>query len=449
MTKTWARRSVQAGAIAAGFLLFSGGAAQANDVVSTDNYLSGNGNQVVSPVQSPVDVCGNSAASSGYAGAWCDGGASAKTGGAANLVSTDNNGFANGNQVYAPVQTPIDVCGNAAALVGAADAGCTGGADAKISESAPAKSHEHGALTSTNNYGALTGNQVYAPIQVPVNVCGNSVAAFGAADASCAGGAQARQNDGSADMVSSDNVGLANGNQVVMPVQVPVNVCGNSAALFGTASASCDGGATAKTGHHSGSHEAGKRVESVPDVGGLAGSLPTDSIPLDTATGAVGTLPTGNLPAVDTVSGLAGDGLPTDAVTGGLPTGALTGAESLPTDALTGGGLPTDSLTGGGLPTDALTGGGLPTDALTGGGLPTDALTGGAAPADADVDVQPAAAEEHGAAGGGLTTTGNIGAGTGNQLVIPIQVPVNVDGNAAAAVGAATASSQGGADARM
>lgn len=37
--------------------------------------------------------------------------------------------------------------------------------------------------------GVLSGNQVVAPISVPVNVCGNAVAILGIANAGCVGGA--------------------------------------------------------------------------------------------------------------------------------------------------------------------------------------------------------------------------------------------------------------------
>ncbi|MFC6896526.1 chaplin family protein [Nonomuraea dietziae] len=35
----------------------------------------------------------------------------------------------------------------------------------------------------------LSGNQIFAPISIPVNVCGNAIAVIGAAVAGCKGGA--------------------------------------------------------------------------------------------------------------------------------------------------------------------------------------------------------------------------------------------------------------------
>lgn len=40
------------------------------------------------------------------------------------------------------------------------------------------------------NFSILGGNQVIAPISIPVNVCGNAVAVVGIAGAGCKGGAE-------------------------------------------------------------------------------------------------------------------------------------------------------------------------------------------------------------------------------------------------------------------
>ncbi|MER7008324.1 chaplin family protein [Dactylosporangium sp. NPDC000555] len=47
---------------------------------------------------------------------------------------------------------------------------------------------------------------------------------------------------------SGPNVGLFNGNQSSTTIQTPVNICGNSLAILGFASANCDGGAYAYNG---------------------------------------------------------------------------------------------------------------------------------------------------------------------------------------------------------
>ncbi|GAA2633919.1 hypothetical protein GCM10010399_78050 [Dactylosporangium fulvum] len=52
-----------------------------------------------------------------------------------------------------------------------------------------------------------------------------------------------------ADWDSGPNVGFFNGNQSSTTVQAPVNICGNSLAILGFASANCNGGAYAYSGN--------------------------------------------------------------------------------------------------------------------------------------------------------------------------------------------------------
>ena len=91
-----------------------------------------------------------------------------------------------GNDVNAPVSAPADVCGIALALLGAANAGCEGGAASN------AVIHDGGGSGSHNgNAGVISagsGNTVNAPVSVPVSVCGISVALAGISDAGCQGG---------------------------------------------------------------------------------------------------------------------------------------------------------------------------------------------------------------------------------------------------------------------
>ena len=188
------------------------------------------------------------------------------------MTSSDNFGVLNGTQVYAPISIPIDVCGNAIAVAGLSRAQCEGGA--KVSSHRDGHAAHHGyrtpgawddggygghgghgkdvEMTSSGNFGVLNGTQVYAPISVPVNVCGNSVAALGLAQAQCKGGAAVkRSTDRKVDMTSSGNFGILNGTQAYLPISIPVNVCGNAVGVLGLAQAQCKGGATVgDDGHH-------------------------------------------------------------------------------------------------------------------------------------------------------------------------------------------------------
>jgi hypothetical protein len=193
------------------------------------------------------------------------------------MESSGNFGILNGNQVYAPISIPIDVCGNAVAIAGLSRAQCKGGASVSDGGSKHrhasgyrtagwgqgggkghgGKGHGHGVdMQTSGNYGLGNGNQVFAPISVPIDVCGNAVALLGAAQARCKGGASVKRiADRDVKMKSSGNFGALNGNQVFIPISVPVNVCGNAIAALGFAQAECKGGASVGDGHGHGHKE--------------------------------------------------------------------------------------------------------------------------------------------------------------------------------------------------
>ncbi|GAA1661749.1 hypothetical protein GCM10009830_03660 [Glycomyces endophyticus] len=246
MHNSWARKTAQTGLVAVGAVLVAGaGTAHATgpDTTTQDNVGAVSGNQVIAPIQVPVNICGVAAAVLGTADAGCEGGSEADFDGAGEMLTQNNTGLGNGNQAFAPVQVPVDVSGIAAAVGGHAWAGSEGGADANIAESGHAT--ESGSTLTQHNYGALSGNQLLAPIQAPINACGNAIAVGGVADAGCDGGADADYS-GAGDLTSQGNVGLGNGNQVFAPIQAPINVCGNAIAILGVATASCDGGSEAE-----------------------------------------------------------------------------------------------------------------------------------------------------------------------------------------------------------
>src|SRR5690606_13976804 len=94
------------------------------------------------------------------------------------LTSVGNVGAGNGNQVYAPISLPIDVCGNAIAIVGTSQAQCEGGASVESGDShygyrsAGDRSHGNGYgdgadLTSAGNVGAVGRRHPADPDQLP------------------------------------------------------------------------------------------------------------------------------------------------------------------------------------------------------------------------------------------------------------------------------------------
>jgi hypothetical protein len=293
---------------------------------SIGNTGLGVGNQVNATVQAPIDVCGNGVGVAGVGVAGCQGGSWATIGGgngggsngggynytststskakshakkntshvteSTTLTSVGNNGAGVGNQANAVVQIPIDVCGNAVGVLGAAQASCQGGASATDNGGGNTN------LTSGFNAGFLTGNQANALVQIPINVCGNAVGVLGGASASCQGGSSAtignggggnggggnggggnggygygggapgssessmvkpakvkHNNMGGSNMGGGDacsptlnsfgNSGLLTGNQLNAVVQAPIEISGNAVGVLGAAFASSQGGAWA------------------------------------------------------------------------------------------------------------------------------------------------------------------------------------------------------------
>ncbi|MEV0267550.1 chaplin family protein [Hamadaea sp. NPDC050747] len=305
--KTWVRRSLNAGALTAGALLATGTAAHADaTLVSSDNVGILNGTQVLLPVQAPIDVCGNAVAVGGVAGAGCVGGSAAMLSpewGWAHYQakSGPNIGIGNGTQVIAPIQIPVDVCGNAVAVLGQAYAGCEGGASATITGKSKPGGHytkestEAGVLPTEglvdglpvvgNLLGGLTGGSTGLPVVGDLlrgsgpaaNLLGGSGPAAGLLGGQPAtevlestggptegkgkpypcgcpsghddhghGGPGGHGGHGGPTLISTDNIGILNGTQVYAPIQIPVNISGNAIGVLGSATAWSVGGSSAR-----------------------------------------------------------------------------------------------------------------------------------------------------------------------------------------------------------
>jgi small secreted domain DUF320 len=206
-------------------------------------------------------------------------------------ATSGNSSILGGNQISLPISIPVNVCGNALALLGDAVGACQGGASASGGST--------GGGTTSGNHSIGGGNQVSVPISVPVNVCGNSVAALGHAKSGCKGGASTSGGSGGGS-TTSGNHSIGGGNQVSVPITVPVDVCGISVAVLGDAASSCQGGShsgpppgrhhhhhTPPPGHHHHHHHtpppghhhhhggSGTTVTSTQTPPSSGGSLPT------------------------------------------------------------------------------------------------------------------------------------------------------------------------------
>ncbi len=164
-------------------------------------------------------------------------------------AAEDSSGLLSGNNVQVPVSVPVNVCGNTvgviAALNRASDNSC-GNVSYEHGSSGSSYGSPAGgakAVASTeDSHGLLSGNNVQAPVSAPVNVCGNTVDVIAAlnhaSDNSCGNASYEHGSSGSsygspaggAKAVASteDSYGLLSGNNVQAPVELPVNVCGNT-----------------------------------------------------------------------------------------------------------------------------------------------------------------------------------------------------------------------------
>ncbi|MEV0173663.1 chaplin [Streptomyces sp. NPDC050803] len=99
--------------------------------------------------------------------------------------------------------------------------------------------------TAAGSPGLISGNTVQLPVHVPVNVCGNTVNVVGvlnpAAGNTCAnestGDDRAAPGGASAEGGGKDSPGVLSGNGVQLPVDLPVNVSGNSVNVVGIGNA--------------------------------------------------------------------------------------------------------------------------------------------------------------------------------------------------------------------
>ncbi|WP_027341962.1 chaplin family protein [Hamadaea tsunoensis] len=324
--KTWVRRSLNAGALTAGALMAAGTAAHAADPT---------------------------------------------------LVSSDNLGILNGTQALLPIQAPIDICGNAVAVAGVADAVCHGGAAAGLS---PEWGFAHYSATTGPNIGIGNGTQILAPIQAPIDVCGNAVGVLGQALAGCAGGSTAT-NGGSGHGSHTGHGGQGGGSG-----HTPGCGCPGTESTESTEAGLLGGGGL---------------IDGLPAVGGLLGGL----------TGSLGG-------GGDLLGGLMSGAGSTGALSGVLPTSSL-----LP--------LGTESVTEGGYVGGQGGGYGHPTPKPKPKPCGCQDGHGG---------------HDHGAK---LISTGNVGVLNGTQVYAPVQIPINISGNAIGVLGSASAWSVGGASAHQ
>ncbi|MDQ0748583.1 hypothetical protein QF034_002814 [Streptomyces africanus] len=97
----------------------------------------------------------------------------------------------------------------------------------------PALADSEASGVTKDSYGALSGNTVQVPVDVPINLCGNTVGALAALNESfgnaCSNTSHKSKGYGAeTSAVAKGSYGLGSGNIVQVPIDAPLNVCGNT-----------------------------------------------------------------------------------------------------------------------------------------------------------------------------------------------------------------------------
>jgi len=227
-------------ALTAGLVLAPFGAAFADTTTDgSGGVLSGN--QIVVPVDVEANLCGNSLAVLGISKATCTKVSEVLYESSGQGAATDGSGgVASGNQLVVPVDAAVDACGNSVAVAGISEAECVEVVEVleKESEDAPTT------LNTDGSGGVASGNQITVPVDTAIEICGNSIAVLGASSAQCTTiiniiHASPDNEGASTGTATSGAGGVASGNQVSVPVNAAVDICGNAVSVLGIAEASC------------------------------------------------------------------------------------------------------------------------------------------------------------------------------------------------------------------
>jgi hypothetical protein len=174
----------------------------------------------------------------------------------ATMISQDNVGILNGTQVLAPIQVPMNVCGVAVPVLGQAFAGCAGGASATLGQGVHDRKDHKGHKGGGHHYEESEsipegcGTTCPPPSAPPANENPDDCPPahhHGSKPGSHHGTGKHRKHDNDGvTMTSAGNIGILNGTQVYAPIQVPVDVSGVAVGVLGHASAWSLGGSSAR-----------------------------------------------------------------------------------------------------------------------------------------------------------------------------------------------------------
>ncbi|MGH6656763.1 MAG: chaplin family protein [Actinocrinis sp.] len=260
-----------------------GGSSASSSVSHSGGILSGNTVQI--PIDLGLNLCGNQADAAAVAnhvyGSTCggtDAAGGSNSGSSATSTTDHSGGILSGNTVQAPINIPLNVCGNQAVAVGAKNVthGSTCGTGGGPGSNAGNGGGSSATAVTDHSGGLLSGNTVQAPVNVPLNACGNQANVIALKDkvsgTDCTtGGPGNGQAASSATAVTVNSGGIGSGMILQTPINVPVNACGNQATVIGALNRV--GGVTCSTGSDSTSATAAT-INSGGILSGTSGQVP-------------------------------------------------------------------------------------------------------------------------------------------------------------------------------
>src|SRR5699024_10727977 len=185
-----------------------------------------------------ADLCGNSLAALGISSAECTQVSEVLYQASGHAETDGSDGVASGDQIVVPVDAAIDACGNAVAVGGVSEAECVEVVEVLEEESANTPE----TLAETDGSGGVaSGNQIVVPVDAAIDICGNSVAILGSSTAKCTTVINIihAAPETEADAGTDGSGGVASGNQIVVPVDAAVDICGNAVSVLGMTEAGC------------------------------------------------------------------------------------------------------------------------------------------------------------------------------------------------------------------
>jgi LPXTG-motif cell wall-anchored protein len=147
-----------------------------------------------------------------------------------NDETSGENGTGSGNQVEADAEAPVNATDNQVTVIGDGNQSHGGGAEPENGVE-PDADVDH----TSGDDGTLSGNQVDAQVEAPVELSGNQVTVIGdgnTAEGSTAGSCQEEEEKSSGDTTNGDD-GLLSGNQVDVDADAPVDASGNQVTVIG------------------------------------------------------------------------------------------------------------------------------------------------------------------------------------------------------------------------